>query len=262
MTIGVVGDLYSTRPDLYDLMHADYTDDVSFLEDLTASLGDDQLALELGCGTGRLLMPLLAAGARVVGLDRNSTMLDGARQRVAAYGDRARLVEGDMRHFNLGDHFDLALIGLNTFMHLLTTHEQLDCLESIWRHLRPGGWLVLDLANPHAVTRETLTSVLQHRFSKPAETDAGMLVTLWSSTVLSPATQLTHTTLFFDEMDTATGIVRRSISEVLLRLIYRFELELLLARTGFAVKYLYGDYESAPYDDDSERLICVGSALA
>jgi hypothetical protein len=63
-------------------------------------------------------------------------------------------------------------------------------------------------------------------------------------------------------MDTGTGIVRRSISEVLLRLTYRFELELLLARTGFAVKYVYGDYESAPYDDDSERLICVGSALA
>jgi hypothetical protein len=59
-----------------------------------------------------------------------------------------------------------------------------------------------------------------------------------------------------------TGQLRRSASNVYLRLIYRYELELLLHRSGFSVRSLYGDYESSPFDDDSERLICVGIALS
>jgi SAM-dependent methyltransferase len=258
----MVRDLYSSRPDLYDLMHAEHTDDVRFLEDFAGSLGDSASILELGCGTGRLLLPLLAAGAHVVGLDRDGTMLEAARRRLEAYGDRVRLVMGDMRHFSLPERFDLAVIGLNTFMHLLTTNEQLDCLEAIHAHLRPGGMLMLDLVNPHAVVRDTPLGLMQHRFAMPVESHVPTLVTLWSSTILAPAKQLSHTTLFFDEIDTATGLVRRTLAEVTLRLTYRFELELLLARAGFSVKQLYGDYESSPYDDDSDRLLCIASALA
>jgi SAM-dependent methyltransferase len=258
----VVRDLYSSRPDLYDLMHADHGDDVRFLEDFVVSLGEGAAILELGCGTGRLLQPLLAAGAHVVGLDRDSIMLEVARRRLTDYRDRVRLVDGDMRCFSLPGRFNLAVIGLNTFMHLLTTNDQLDCLEAIRAHLRPGGTLILDLANPHAAVRDTPLGVVQHRFTKPAETGTGAPVTLWSSTMLAPAVQLTHTTLFFDETDAATGLLCRTVAEVTLRLTYRFELELLLARTGFAIKHLYGDYESSPYDDDSERLLCLASALA
>jgi hypothetical protein len=121
---------------------------------------------------------------------------------------------------------------------------------------------MLDLANPHAAVRDTPQGVVQHRFTKAAGTGAGTPVTLWSSTVLAPATQLTLTTLFFDETDAETGLLRRTVAEVTLRLTYRFELELLLARTGFSVKHLYGDYESAPYDDDSKRLLCLAWARA
>lgn len=183
-----------------------------------------------------------------------------ARRRVAGYGERAQLVMGDMRHFNLPDRFDLAIVGLNTFMHLLTVGEQLDCLESIKSHVRPGGTLVLDLANPHVVVRDTPLGVLQHRFTK-MEDQTAATITLWSSLAMAPAAQLTHTTLFFDETD-ATGVLRRTTAEVTLRLIYQFELELLLARTGFTIKHLYGDYEQSPYDDDTERLLCTATAFA
>lgn len=69
-----MSDLYSSRPDLYDLMHADQQSDAQFLADLAAGLGERATVLELGCGTGRLLLPLLHAGARVVGLDRSTSM--------------------------------------------------------------------------------------------------------------------------------------------------------------------------------------------
>src|SRR5579871_2287093 len=155
-------DLYSARPDLYDLMHAEQVEDVRFLAEFAAAAGDSPTALELGCGTGRLLVPLLDAGARVVGVDSNATMLGIARERLALYADRVTLVEGDMRRFALEQRFDLAIVGLNTFMHLLTLDDQLECLRCIRRHMRPAGTLLLDLANPHAVLRDTPQSVLQH----------------------------------------------------------------------------------------------------
>ncbi|MDB5073886.1 MAG: class SAM-dependent methyltransferase [Chloroflexi bacterium] len=255
-------DLYVMRPDLYDIMHADHTEDMRFLEEFTGLLGDEPQVLELGCGTGRLLVPLLDAGATVVGLDRGAEMLKVARERLALYADRVTLVEGDMRHFDLHRTFDLVVIGLNTFMHMLTTADQLACLECIRRHLRPAGLVLLDLANPHAVLRDTPMGVVQHRFTRPAPLSPDTTVTLWSTTLVATARQLTQTSLFFDEAVSSSGQLRRSVTDVYLRLVYRYELELLLNRAGFSVRNLYGDYESSPFDDDSERLICVGIAHA
>jgi len=161
-----------------------------------------------------------------------------------------------------GEPFDLALIGLNTFMHLLTIRNQMSCLECIHRHLRPGGALIIDLANPHAVLRDTQQGVAQHRFTKPGPGEPNTVVTLWSATMFSVAKQLAHTTLLFDEVDNHGGGFHRTVADIVLRLTYRFELEHLLSRTGFTVRTLYGDYASSPYEDDSERLICACTALA
>ena len=190
-------------------------------------------------------------------------MLKAAADRLATYGDRVQLIEGDMTRFEApGDPFDLAIVGLNTFMHLLTIRQQLACLECVHRHLRPGGSLLIDLASPHAALRDTQQGVVLHRFSRALAASPNILVTLWSATVFSTAKQLAHTSLMFDEVDGETGTLRRIVSDIVLRLTYRYELEHLLARTGFTTRVLYGDYESSPYEDESERLICLAAALA
>jgi ubiquinone/menaquinone biosynthesis C-methylase UbiE len=206
---------------------------------------------------------LLDAGASVTGLDREPAMLNIAADRLATYGDRVQLIEGDMTRFDApGDPFDLAIVGLNTFMHLLTIRQQLACLECVHRHLRSGGSLLIDLASPHAAIRDTQQGVVLHRFSRALAASPDVLVTLWSATVFSTAKQLAHTSLMFDEVTGETGTLRRTVSDIVLRLTYRYELEHLLARTGFTTRVLYGDYESSPYEDESERLICVAAALA
>ena len=254
--------LYATRPDLYDVMHADFVDDARFLHEFCSSLGEAPRVLELGCGTGRLLLPLLDAGAVVVGLDEEPAMLAVAGSRLVLYGSRVSLVQGDMRAYDLEQRFDMVVVGLNTFMHMLTVRDQIATLECAHRHLRAAGLLVLDLANPLSVVRDTPVGVVQYRFARELAGSPSATVTLWSVTELSPAAQLTQTTLFFDEARGEYGPIHRSIAEVSLRLIYRYELEHLLHRTGFAVKNIYGDYESGPFEDDSERMICLASALA
>jgi SAM-dependent methyltransferase len=253
--------LYSTRTDLYDLMHEDVIDDARFLAEFVQTLGDAPRVLELGCGSGRLMEPMLEAGAQVTGVDPEPAMLRAAAVRLAAYGDRLRLVPGDMRTVRLAERFDLVVVGLNTFMHLLSSRDQITALERAHALLRPGGLLLLDLANPHMVLRDVPAGVQQHRFTKQAG-EPPRLVTLWSVTYPAPAEQLVQTLLYFDEVPQDQPQLQRTLFEVVLRLLYRYEMELLLARTGFALRQIFGDYESSPYDDDSERMVVVASALA
>lgn len=253
--------LYSTRPDLYDLMHEDVVDDARYLGEFVQALGDEPRVLEMGCGSGRLLAPMLEAGAWVTGIDPEPAMLRLAADRLADYGERLRLVPGDMRSARLSERFDLVVVGLNTFMHLLSTRDQITALERMHAALRPGGQLLLDLANPHVVLRDVPSGMQQHRFTR-ATGDPARLVTLWSVTYPAPAEQLVQTLLYFDEVPPDRPLLQRTLFEVVLRLVYRYELELLLARTGFALRQLFGDYESSPYDDDSERMIVVANALA
>ncbi len=95
---------------LYD--HFPFAGDLPFYLDLTTAQGGR--VLELASGSGRLLLPLAAAGHTVVGLDTSQPMLARARAKLAAappeVAARARLVEGDMRDFALDEEFDLAVI--------------------------------------------------------------------------------------------------------------------------------------------------------
>src|SRR5271165_7218240 len=101
---------------LYDSVIADFYD-------AAASLSGGPV-LELGCGTGRMLVPLAQAGLHVTGLDISQRMLERAAEKrarlEAAQHDRVRLVQGDMTLFDLGEQFPLVIIPFRPFQHLLT----------------------------------------------------------------------------------------------------------------------------------------------
>src|SRR5207253_2377433 len=107
---------------LYDTISTGLEGDVSFYVDEARNSGAP--VLELGCGTGRILIPIAETGIEIVGLDAAQSMLDIARRKVAALPEetqrRIELTEGDMRHFDLGRRFSLVLIPYRAFLHLLT----------------------------------------------------------------------------------------------------------------------------------------------
>jgi SAM-dependent methyltransferase len=108
--------------------------------------------LELGCGTGRVLIPMARAGIEMVGLDNSPSMLAVCRKKVSRetvdVQARVQLVQADMGQFALGQEFRLVTIPFRAFQHLLTVDEQVSCLSSIHTHLVSGGCLVLDVFNP------------------------------------------------------------------------------------------------------------------
>ena len=142
---------YDFVADLYDhVTPYRQRPDVTFFVDAAVESGGP--VLEVGCGTGRVLIPTAREGVEIVGLDLSEHMLAICRGRLAAESAavqaKARLVQDDMRAFDLGQTFQLVTTPLRPFQHLTTVEDQLACLSSIRGHLVIGGRLILDIFNP------------------------------------------------------------------------------------------------------------------
>jgi SAM-dependent methyltransferase len=249
-------DPYVELPELYDLEHAGFSEDVDLYLRLAEVVGDP--ILELGCGTGRVLTPLAAAGHRITGIDRSQPMLSRARSMLHEHGDmlsqRVTLVEGSITEAERapGGPFGLAIFSLNGLMHLPAAAEQRAALASARRALDPRGMLVIDVLNPTHELLETFDGrvQLEGTWRKSDRT----VVNRFSARSHDAAEQRINTELWYDLIDT-DGQIRRVRSAFPMRYVVASELALLLEVTGFAEWTFYGSYDLDPFDDASHRLI-------
>jgi SAM-dependent methyltransferase len=238
----------------YDWEHADYDVDVPLYQDFARRSGGP--ILELACGSGRLMAPLLELGERVVGIDSSAPMLERARQSLGRAGlmSRASLHQADVRDFDLRERFNLAIFGLDSFGLLRSTSDQLAALRAIRRHLEPEGLLVIDVSNGNGRGAEPIDElVLQYDGHHPA---TGRPLSKWTARSTDHGEQVDHYTYFYDEVGD-DSVVRRSVVRLDLRYFGRFELELLLRQAGLVPEAFYGTYDLAPFAAGCDRLIVV-----
>ena len=247
-------DPYALLPALYDLEHAGFRDDIDLYLQLAEVIGDP--VLELGCGTGRILVPLAASGHRVTGVDRSGPMLERARVSLAErdLSNRALLHEGPMDQADQapGGPFGLVIVSLNGLMHLATAAAQRAALRAAHRALDPRGMLVIDALNPNAELLATFDGRVVHEGRW--ERNDSAVVDRFAARTHSPAEQRIETNLWYDIVD-AAGSLKRVQTHFPMRYVVRSELELLLELTGFVEWQIYGSYDLDPYDDQSDRLI-------
>jgi SAM-dependent methyltransferase len=252
-------DTFESFARFYDLFYAGRDDDLRMYRDF--ALAADGPILELGCGTGRALVPLAREGHHVTGLDASEAMLTLAQTKVKEYGldEQVTLVRGDMCHFDLSTRFALVMIPINTFMHCSDINRQLACLQCIRRHLRPEGRLIVDVYHPDP---QVLLEADGRLFGDAPLTDpeTGHLIQRFHTRQLDLASQTQHVTFIMDEIDSA-GTVRRTTFPFDMRFVYRYEMELLLRMTGFSLEDVYGSYDLEPFESDSEKMIFVAKAV-
>ena len=252
-------DPYGSIAALYDLEHRDYDDDLDLYLSLALATGDP--VLELGCGTGRLLVPLAQAGHRITGLDRSPPMLDRAHEAVTVAGVAASVTlhRGSMTEADAapGGPFGIVILALNGLLQLPTAAGQREALAAARRALDPRGQLVLDVMNPTPEALRALDHTFTHEGTWHLPDDAR--VDKFANRRVSPSHQRIDTDLWYDR--TATdGTVRRTTSSYPMRYVHRAELELMLELAGFAEWQIYGGYDLDPFDDASERLIVTAEA--
>jgi SAM-dependent methyltransferase len=241
---------YEFVADLYDhvVPYRDRPDVTFFVEAAQESGGP---VLEIGSGTGRVLIPTARAGIEIVGLDLSSHMLEICRERLLQEPEdvqaRAQLVQGDMRDFELGRAFRLATLPFRPFQHLTTVEDQLSCLGSIYRHLVAGGRLILDIFNPslEALTRNTVGQEIgdEPEFTTP---DGRRVVRRHKIVSRDLHSQINHVELIYC-VTHPDGREERLVHAFPMRYLFRFEAEHLLARCGFEVEEVYADFDKSPY---------------
>ncbi len=218
-----------------------------------AAGGPGSQVLELACGSGRFLVPLVASGAVATGGDLSETMLARAGTALAERGLDAELVHLDMRDFALPRQFDAIIIAANSLLHLHTHDDFARAFTAIRRHLVPGGRFVFDLFVPSA-----------RMLSRPDERQPlGVFrhprlgeITIEETIAYDPVTQVSISNWYWS---TAADPNFR-LTRLELRQIYPQELPLLLSLGGLRLEHRFGDFERSPFSADSHRQVCIAVA--
>jgi SAM-dependent methyltransferase len=250
-------DDYDILAPFYDVEHAHFVDDVDLYQNYAELCGGS--LLELGCGSGRLLLPLARAGYTITGVDTSASMLALARGYVqeAKLASRVTLVQQDMRTLQLDRRFGLAFVALGSFAHLTSRKAQQEALASIRAHLTVSGTFILDISNADARYMEGLSGQLLHQGTWPRED--GSMLTHMISPAASTTRHFIELTHFYDQ-HVQGGQVNRTVITTRLYLFERSEMELLLEQAGFVIKDVFGDYDLSVFTLESPRMIFIAEA--
>jgi SAM-dependent methyltransferase len=215
--------------------------------------------LDIACGTGRVLLPVLQAGTDADGLDLFRPMLDTARRKADALGLSPTLHRGDMADFQLPRRYALIMITFNAFCHMLTTEDQIRCLRCIRRHLLPDGLLAFDGAFPGLAW----IGAPQDQRELEGETKhprTGKTVRCYDIRSFDRVAQVQRSRMEveLDHDDGTTCIIHRS--EFHVRWTYKAELELLLRAAGFARYEICGGFDRRPLAQETDQMVVLAWA--
>ncbi len=247
---------------LYHIHHQSYQEDLPFWLDLTK--GGDSV-LELGCGTGRVAIPLGEADRKVWGLDHDPEMLDIARfelgKRPRVVQERVHFLSMDMTSFHLDRTFDVVLSPCNTYS-LFAREKRTAILNCVVDHLQKGSTFGVSVPNPHHLLEVMKTGeeeegegpVLEEIFTHPQTGDPVQV-----SSRVEPTERGVKWTWFYDHLKPDGEVEREKISRHHLytpvdQYISEFE------ERGFSTR-VYGDYSGSLFNEVSPYLIIVGEMV-
>jgi SAM-dependent methyltransferase len=266
-----MSDLYR-HPKEYDLEHLGDREDIEFYVSLVQRLRPRKL-LELGCGTGRITLPLTEQGAQlgfeVIGLDSQAEMLQKAANRrlesPPQIRERLSLIRGDMRTWSAQATFDLIVIPCSSISHLLTLQDQLAVWRQSRRNLEAGGRFLVEVTMPNmAIFADSFNvpsrALVEIDVDKRDESDGVRLVRRKTSRYLSHE-QCAETRFLYEKYRDGRA-VDGYIDDFVGHVFFPRELQLLFMHTGFEIEQTFGDYRGGPLKPNSPLIIMIGKVPA
>lgn len=216
-----------------------------------AAVGCGGPVLELGCGTGRMLVPMAEKGVDITGIDLSGKMLAAAHGRLETAGVSATLIEGDMSRFEFAEPFALVFSGINSLLHLTSVTDLRSCFRCVRRALRPDGRFLFDIFNVQPGYLATPPD--GRRKVGEFESDIYGRYVIEETVRYDAAMQIAHKTFFYS----AAGAPDFRVVTFPLRVIYPLELEVLLAIEGLRLEARYGDRSGTPFYSESPSQVCI-----
>lgn len=251
---------YDAWAEYYDLTNTGLPGEAEFYVGHAVRGGGE--TLELGCGTGRIAIPMAMSGVHVTGLDNSKEMLRICRAKRRAVGKvpgKLTLVQADMRDFDLGRRFAFIAMAYRTFMHLLTPDEQRQCLRTVRRHLDDGGTFILNCWMPRPSLIATLAGPqggylrLVDRHTLPDD----HFLLHFCATYCEEFRQRICEEHVLHETDPRGKILRSERLSLERAWTTAREMGNLVRLCGFDVDAVFGDFDCNPIRSDSDEMIWV-----
>ena len=254
-----MANLYRPSAHLYDLDPREITrDDIAFYLAKAKELGGP--VLELGCGTGRVSIPLAEAGSEIWALDLSDQMLAQLRGKLEQLSapaiQRVHIVHGNMAGFDLGRKFDLIIVPFRAFQALSERAEQETCLECVKEHLSNRGQFILHVFKPKAIFDD---SWIQPESFDWEVTDprTGKAVKRYE---IRRRIDLNRQVLYVDLIYRVEGSARDIVEPLAISYFYEEQMRALLQRHGFHIIGELGYFDGRPIASGPELIFSCGHA--
>lgn len=252
-------------PEEYDLEHAEQEPDIGFYISLAKRWRPKRI-LELGCGTGRVTIPLAAATTDfcecITGIDVQPEMLAAAQRKAGkvAGAERIQWTAGDFRTWRSGEPFDLVIAPCSTLCHALTIEDQLNAWRNAFLNVNNGGHFIADVSTAEfGLFAESLQNPPRATVQIDSDTRSGPHKRLvrYKTVVYDAPEQRMSVRYLYDEFSD-DGNPSRFISDYEGHVYYPRELELLFRTTGFLLESIWGDYQEGKLKNRSRVIVMAG----
>jgi len=244
----MIWDDFYQQPALYDLEYAHRTHDVAWYR----ALADDvDTVLELGAGTGRITLPMALTGAQVTAVDLCRPMLEvlhARRQNLEDPGD-IELVQADFTRLDLGRRFELVILPFNALQHVYTPDDFCALMDTVHKHLAPGGRFALDVVIPAHEVWSGRDPEARHELRTMSDPDGGKLMT-WENGSYDPIAQIYTVRYHYQRASGARQVVRLP-----LRMYHPQDLLTMLQQAGLQVARKAGGFDGRPLKPTSTTLV-------
>ena len=241
---------------LYHIHHSRHDEDLPFWLNLAARQKGP--ILELGCGTGRVLIALARAGYTAYGLDSDTGMLAVLQQQIdLGLAVHCHFFQADMAAFHLAQPFPLILLPCNT-LSALPAETRRAALERIRGHLSPGGLFAASLPNPAQLGRmpRRAEAEIEEVFPHPVDGEPVQVSSNWQRSTGQITISWHYDHLLPD------GRVERFTARICHTLMPVQSYINEITDAGLRIDALYGDFDQSGYEEDSPSLIILARLQA
>lgn len=200
--------------------------------------------VDIGCGTGLTLIPLLKEGYEVVGVDISISMIEVLKNKLNSLNLKPELICSNMSNFSNDSRFSLAIIPRSGFIHLITREEQKESLINIKNHLDNNGVLVLNTFYPNIEILYEYSKDKNNKFLRGIYTNKnGNNEKIYNEMQYNFETQISKGKWIFEELDENNRVISKRERPIAIRNTFKYEMENLIELCGFKIINVFGGYD-------------------
>lgn len=223
-----------------------FTDDIEFYVSLSKKQGGK--VLDIGCGTGRVMLPLMRAGIDVIGMDLSPHMLVKAKAKLGMAGFTPEVYEGDMKDFALPYEFSLIIVPYYSMIYMHSDDDRSSVLRCCFKHLKLGGVLAFDFdagCGTPGMGKPWLG------FEKIDESTGAVII---------QTCQMNQVTEYLRIINILTHILKGPESHITVSAsieasIPTNHMKIMMQKAGFTVQGFYKDYDYTPHMGGEECVV-------